>query len=103
MQGLGNEVPFFICPFDPKEAVEMKRLVGQLAGRLRNNNIQVLEIDLYDLSISLLQKRGIWDSVLEVEETISKEELLELLQGVLDAERHLVPAIAEIWPRVTLT
>ena len=24
-QGLGNEVPFFICPFKPEEAVAMER------------------------------------------------------------------------------
>ena len=29
-QGLGNEVPFFICPFPPEEAVEMDRLQRQL-------------------------------------------------------------------------
>ena len=24
MQGIGNEVPFFICPFNPKEGLEME-------------------------------------------------------------------------------
>lgn len=93
-QGLGNEVPFFICPFDPKEAVEMQSRVHQLANRLAQSGIGVLEIDLYDLSIELLQKRGIWERVLQIEETVSKEQLKELLQGVLDPEHHLVPAIA---------
>lgn len=93
-QGLGNEVPFFICPFDPREAVEMERTAQQLASRLRQHGIQVLEINLYDLSIELLQNRGIWDRVQQVEETVSKDQLKELLQGVLDPETHLVPAIA---------
>jgi hypothetical protein len=93
-QGLGNEVPFFICPFPPEEAVEMERMVAQLARKLEQNGIGVLEINLYDLCIELLRERGIWDRILEIEETVSKAQLKELLQGVLDPETHLVPAIA---------
>ena len=95
MEGLGNEVPFFICPFDPKDSSVMQRMAGQLANRLRQNGTQVLEINLYDLSIALLKERGIWERVLEMEETVTKDELKELLQGVLDPEAHLVPAIAK--------
>lgn len=93
-QGLGNEVPFFICPFSPKETVAMQQMVSQLANRLGQNGVRVLEINLYDLSVELLQTRGIWERLLEVEESVSKEEFQELLQGVLDPETHLVPAIA---------
>jgi hypothetical protein len=93
-QGLGNEVPFFICPFKPEEAVEMNRLRRQLVNRLSQTGIRILEIDLYDLSIELLRDRGIWEQIMEVEQNVSKDELMELLQGPLDPETHLVPAIA---------
>ena len=95
MQGLGNEVPFFICPFKPNEALEMGRLGKGLITELGHKGIRVLKINLYDLSIELLQARGVWDRVLSVEETITKDELKELLQGVLDPEKHLIPAMAE--------
>ncbi|MCA9933329.1 MAG: DUF1788 domain-containing protein [Anaerolineales bacterium] len=94
-QGLNNEVPFFICPFDPRDAVKMQELAKQLARKLAQNGVQILEIDLYDLSIELLQERGIWEQILEMEESISKEDLKELLQNVLDSEAHLVPVIAK--------
>jgi hypothetical protein len=93
-QGLGNEVPFFICPFKPEESVEMARLQRQLANRLEQAGIRILEINLYDLSIEILKERDIWDQILQMEESVSKEQLKELLQGVLDPESHLVPAIA---------
>ena len=93
-QGLGNEVPFFICPYRLEEYVEMERLQRQLVNRLEQAGVQVLEVNLYDLSIEILKERGIWEQVLEIEHTVSKEELKELLQGVLDSEAHLVPAIA---------
>ena len=93
-QGLGNEVPFFICPYQPEEAVDMNRLQRQLCNRLGQQGIHVLDIDLYDLSIELLKQRGIWEQIIELEPTVAKDELKELLQGVLDPEHHLVPTIA---------
>ncbi len=93
-QGLGNEVPFFICPHEPKESVDMERQQQQLIKRLAQVGVRVLEINLYDLSIEILKERGIWDQVIEREASVSKEQLKELLQGVLDPETHLVPAIA---------
>lgn len=93
-EGLGNETPFFICPFEPEEAVEMERVRRQLVNRLGQTGVRVLEINLYDLSIEILKERGIRDRILEMEETVSKDQLKELLQGVLDPETHLAPAIA---------
>lgn len=94
-QGLGNEVPFFICPFKQEESVEMKKIQCQLVNTLEKAGVKILEIDLYDLSIEILQDRDIWGQILEMEESIiPKDRLKELLQGVLDPETHLVPAIA---------
>ena len=95
MEGLGNEVPFFICPFPPENAVAMGKLGNNLINQLALKGISVLKINLYDLSIELLQERGIWERVLETEKDISKDELKELLQGVLDPEKYLIPAIAK--------
>lgn len=93
-QGLGNEVPFFICPFKSEESVEMERQKPKLINRLEQAGIRILEINLYDLSIEILKERDIWEQIVEMEDSVSKEQLKELLQGVLDPEAHLVPAIA---------
>jgi hypothetical protein len=95
MQGLGNEVPFFICPFDPQEANEMAQLVKNLVDTLSRKGVRILTVNLYDLCINLLQKRGIWERILQQEPDLPKSEFKELLQGVLDPETHVVPAIAE--------
>ncbi len=95
MQGLGNEIPFFICPFKPEKTEEMYSIIRQLTNQLKAQGVRVLRIDLYDLSIELLKKRGIWEQVLNSEKTMSKAELQELLQGVLDPEHHLIPAVAD--------
>jgi len=93
-QGLGNEVPFFICPYMPEESVEMERWKPRLVNRLEQAGIRILEINLYDLSIEILKERGIWEQIIEIEDSVSKEQFKELLQGVLDPEAHLIPAIA---------
>jgi hypothetical protein len=93
-QVLGNEVPFFICPYQTEETFEMERLRRQLSNQLEQAGIQILEINLYDLSIEILKERNIWQQVLDMEPTVSKDQLKELLQGVLDPETHLIPAIA---------
>ena len=96
MEGLGNEVPFYICPFPPEEAAGLPKVVQRLANRLETEaGMQVLTIDLYDLSIELLKKRGIFQQILEMEPELAKDELLELLQNVLDPEAYLAPAIIE--------
>lgn len=93
-QGLGNEVPFFICPYPADEAVAMEAIRISLVRQLENRGVRVTVINLYDLSVEVLRERGIWDEVLAAEPGISKDELKELLQGVLDPETHLVPEIA---------
>ncbi len=93
-EGLGNEVPFFICPYPPAENVEMEKIRNQLKNRLAHQGVHVLDVNLYDLSIGILKERGLWDTILEKEQSVAKDQLKELLQGVLDSEQHLIPAIA---------
>ncbi|MDQ5937884.1 MAG: hypothetical protein QG574_5243 [Cyanobacteriota bacterium erpe_2018_sw_21hr_WHONDRS-SW48-000092_B_bin.40] len=94
-EGLGNEVPFFICPYRPEEAVEMGRIQKQLVNKLQQLGTLVLEINLYDLSIKLLKERNVWDRIIQSEPEIAKDQLKELLQGTLDSRAHLIPAIAK--------
>jgi len=95
MQGLGNEVPFFICPFNPQDTNEMMVLYDQLINQLRNQGIKILSVDLYDLSIEILKGANKWQQILDSEKNLAKDELKELLQNLLDPEKHLVPAIAK--------
>lgn len=95
MRGLNNEIPFFICPFEPAISVDMEKFEQKLSKQLQQANVKVLEINLYDLSVELLKDRGIWQQILDSEATFSKSELLELFQNVLDPADNLIPEIAE--------
>jgi hypothetical protein len=93
-QGLNNEVPFHICPYDPAIQVDINQMVRQLKNDLQGKNVSVLEINLYDLVIEILRQEGDWEWLLENEATMSRDELREELQGVLDVETVITPAIS---------
>ncbi|ALV40634.1 hypothetical protein AU252_05165 [Pseudarthrobacter sulfonivorans] len=91
----GNEVPFFICPFAPAEALAMEQVQKRLQNRLKVEGIEVLEINLYDLTVEILRERELWDSVLEAEPQHSKDEFRELFQQIFDPAQELAPRVRE--------
>lgn len=95
MEGLSNEVPFFILPYDPEDALEVAKSKKRIKNRLANKGIRVREVNLYDLSVELLQERGVWDRLLAIEPEQDKADFRELLQGMLDPQLHLAPAVRE--------
>lgn len=94
-QGLGNEVPFFICPYPAVEGLSMHEDRLDLVTRITNAGVVVLDLSLYDLSLSILAERGILDQILEIEPETDKGEIRELLQSVLDPKANLIPKIGE--------
>ena len=94
-QGLGNEVPFFICPFPAEEGLSIGEDRKDLITRITHAGITVLDLSLYDLSLGILEERGILEQVLEIEPDTDKSEIRELLQSVLDPQANLIPKIGE--------
>lgn len=93
-EGLNNEVPFHICPYEASIQNDITQLVKQLRNDLQDKKITSLEINLYDLVIELLKREGDWDWILKNESTMSRELLKEELQGILDVESAITPEIA---------
>lgn len=94
-QGLGNEVPFFICPYPAEEGLSMVEDRQDLVTRITHAGIAVLDLSLYDLSLGILKERGILQQILEIEPNTDKGEIRELLQSVLDPKANLIPRIGD--------
>jgi len=94
-QGLGNEVPFFICPFPAEEGLSIIDDRKDLATRIAHTGTKVLDLNLYDIALDILSERGILEEILEIEQASEKAEIKELLQGVLDPKSHLIPRVGE--------
>lgn len=96
LQGTGNEVPFFICPFPPHETIEMTDIIGSLSIKLEQKGVRVERINLYDLCLGLLKKRKrVWPHVMEQEASMEKERLLEDFHKIFHSENHLAPTIIQ--------
>jgi hypothetical protein len=93
MEGLGNEVPFFIYPYPPEDALAVAQIKKRVKNRLSQKGINVREVNLYDLSVEILKARGVWERVLAAERDQDKDDFRELLQGMLDPQLHIAPAI----------
>lgn len=94
-EGLNNEVPFHICPFDPEISGDMRHAIKQLKNELCDEGVSLLEINLYDLVVEIVKEEGDWEWLIENEPALSREELKEELQGILDTESVLIPAIVQ--------
>jgi hypothetical protein len=89
MEGLGNEVPFFIYPYDPASALAVVESKKRIMRRLANKGIEVREVNLYDLSVEILKERGVWERLIALEREQDKADFRELLQGMLDPHLHI--------------
>lgn len=93
MEGLSNEVPFFIYPYAPEDALAVAQAKKRIKNKLSQKGISVREVNLYDLSVEILKERGVWERILAAEPDQDKEDFRELLQGMLDPQLHIAPAI----------
>lgn len=96
MSALGGEIPFYIVPYNSEQENDVRAKTKQLKDRLSRDGIGVFEINLFDLSLSMLENRGILDKVIEKEKSLSKSKLFKTLQGVLDSETKLIPEIEKL-------
>lgn len=96
LQGIFNEVPFFIYPYDATQALEVAKMKAALIRTLKEQkpSIDVLEVNMYDLAIEILKGLGVWEKLLEVEPEQDSQDFTELLRGMLEPDEDLAPAIA---------
>ena len=95
MEGLNGDIPFHICPFEPTLQNEITVLIKHVKNYLADSQVTVLEVNLYDLVIEAMDAEGDLEWWLENEATISKQELKEEIQGIVDAKKTLIPAIVK--------
>lgn len=93
MEGLSNEVPFFIYPYPAEAALQVAEAKKRVKNKLSQKGIKVYEVNLYDLAVEILKERGVWERVLAAEPDTDKDDFREMLQGMLDPQLHIAPAI----------
>lgn len=71
-QGLGNEVPFFIDPYNGEDEDIVVSQIGTLHTRLTNQGIGTVLLPMYDIVLDALQRRWPLQRVFETEQRLPK-------------------------------
>ncbi|MCF8307438.1 MAG: DUF1788 domain-containing protein [Bacteroidales bacterium] len=96
MESLGGEIPFFISTFNPNQQLEVNKAVKGLKNKLENIGIKVLELNLYDISMSIINREFEDEEIFELEKQMDKEEFKQALQSTLDLNEVLIPELKKI-------
>jgi len=94
-EGLGGEIPYFILPYYIKWESQIDNEISTLIKRLKNEGINTLELNLYDISIDILEKKGGIDKMFKLEERQHKRPgyFLKALQSALNIQEEFIPYI----------
>ena len=95
MKTVGNEIPFFIFPFNTNETDEIKKFRRNLINKVSEKGVSVLDIDLYSVCLEILKERNIMNELIENEASIPKDAFRQQLQSVLQTQKHIIPKVSE--------
>lgn len=88
--GKANELPFFIFDYDPKQEL----LVREEVLKLKKNNPNIQEFDLFNIVVDLLKQEGYLDTVKSYEDQYDSDILLnQLFQPFLSLEEDDNPVM----------
>lgn len=93
MESLGGEIPFFISAYNIKQETDVEKAIKVLIKKLETNGIPVLELNLYDISIDLLEGKMGLDRIFKIEEKKSKTKFKRALQSSLNIHEVFMPKI----------
>ena len=95
-ESLGGEIPFFISAYNAKQEIQVRESIGLLKNKLSNHGIEVLEINLFELSCELLESNGGLERMYMVERAKGSQKFLRALQSALNIHEVMLPKIREI-------
>lgn len=92
-EGLGGEIPFFILPYNIKWESKIDDEIVTLIKRLKSEGINVLKLNLYDISIDILEKKGGIEKMFRLEERQRERPsyFLKALQSALNIQEEFIP------------
>ena len=95
MEALGGEIPFWISAYNPTQEVEVEKEISNLEKRLSNDGKNVLSVDLFALSMDIIQRYVGVKELLAIEQKKKKDTFKRALQSTINIHERLIPAIKE--------
>lgn len=95
-QNLGGELPLFIQQIPVSKQSELKYQANRLVSRLAKQGKKAIVIDLFCLSIKILDEEGVLQTLLEEEKKLDSDTILSTLDSILDIKEVVIPRINNI-------
>lgn len=95
-KNLGGELPLFVQSVPVNKQSELKSQVDRLVSRLSKNDKNSIVIDLYKLSIKILEEEGVLQTLLEEEKNLDPDAITSTLDSILDIKDVVIPRISDI-------
>jgi hypothetical protein len=100
MEGLGNEVPFFVLRYKPEweptvdeEIARLRRSLREERYSLREARYRLAYIDVFALAVGIWKGSPFFNQMLAMEAQLDLDVFQAGLRGVIDVEGVLAPAI----------
>jgi hypothetical protein len=93
---LGGEIPFWISPFNPEQELEITRSIKSLKNKLETQGLVILELNLFDISIELLDEHLGEGEIFKLEQDMDKDEFKSAIQSVLDINEVFMPHLKNL-------
>ncbi len=88
-RGLGNEIPFYAFDYPPENELTVRRHIDFLCKQIpkKRPGMRQVHINLFDLIIAYLKKRGVYDKTLEMQRNRGDAATFNALKAPLDPKR----------------
>ncbi|MCH7410180.1 DUF1788 domain-containing protein [Belliella sp. DSM 111904] len=96
MDALGGEIPFWIAPFEVSATNLVEIEIKNLQKKLLAKGIKPLVVDLFELSVQILDDHVGLDDVFFIEEDSDKDYFKETLQSMLNIHERFIPKMIEL-------
>lgn len=93
MEGLSGEVPFWIAPYDIQLQDAADAELEHLINKLNNQGINVLLLDLFEISIQIIESNIGLEKIFQVEKKKNKDKFKKALQSTLNLQERFIPYI----------
>lgn len=95
MEGLNNEVPFFVLRYKPEWEPTVDDELSRLRRSLREERYRLADVDVFALAVGIWKGSPFFEQMLAMEKTLPPETFRDALSKVIDVEDLLAPAIKE--------
>lgn len=95
-ESLGGEIPFWISPYNPEQELEIAKSIKSIKNKLETQGLIILELNLFDISIHLLNEYLGEGEIFALERDMEKDEFKSAIQSVLDINEVYMPHLKKL-------